>query len=67
MDELIQAVYKNLRAGNSIDAIHKAIIEKGWSEDDAFLGIKAGQNLYESILKQETALLAKAPPFGRTP
>lgn len=67
MDELIQAVYKNLMSGNSIDAIHSAIIAKGWAEDDAFLAIKAGQNLYKSIVKQEADLKKKPPPFGRNP
>lgn len=66
MDELIWAVYKALGVeGNTIASIHDACIAKGWSEEDTFLGIKAGQNLYEASVKQAEELSKGPAPFGR--
>lgn len=67
METLIQSVVKALGVGASIEDIHDAIIAKGWSEDDAFLAIKAGENLYNAIVKQEEELKNRKPPFGRKP
>ena len=53
MDELIQRVFRALNIGASIEDIHDAIIQKGWSEEDAFLAIKAGELLYNAISKVE--------------
>lgn len=53
MEELIQAVVKALGIGASIEDIHDAIIERGWSEYDAFLAIKGGELLYNDIVKLE--------------
>lgn len=64
-EELIQAVVRALGIGASIDQIHAAILEKGWTTDDAFLAIKAGVNLYEAIVKQEEELKVRPAPFGR--
>lgn len=55
MDELIQAVVRALGVGASLEDIHDAIIAKGWSEDDAFLAIKAGELLYKTIQEAEEA------------
>lgn len=55
MDELIQAVVRALGVGASTEDIHDAIIGKGWSEDDAFLAIKAGELLYKTIEEAEAA------------
>lgn len=66
MDELILAVKRALGIkGMTVEKLHDAIIAKGWSEDDAFLAIKAGQNLYDAIVKQEEELAKRSPPFGR--
>lgn len=66
MEALIQAVVKALRVeGMTVDSIHDAIIAKGWSEDDAFLAIKAGELLYKTI--QEAELARKKPSFKRVP
>jgi hypothetical protein len=67
MDELIKAVFEALENGSSIDAIHKAIIAKGWSGEDAFLAIKAGQNLYDGLEEQKKELAKRPLPFGRKP
>jgi len=67
MDELIAVVARALEQGSTIEEIHKAIIEQGWTEDAAFLGIQAGTNLHEANLKQIAELAAKPPPFGRKP
>lgn len=67
MDELIQAVLRALQKGRTIEAIHDAIVKKGWAEDDAFLALKAGENLHQAIIQQEQELAAKPPPFGRKP
>jgi hypothetical protein len=49
MDALIQSVALALGTeGVTIAAIHDSIIEKGWSEQEAFLAIKAGENLYNA-------------------
>lgn len=66
MDELIQAVVRALGVGASIEDIHDAIISKGWTEDDAFLAIKAGELLYKTIQEAEEAK-AKRSVFRRTP
>jgi hypothetical protein len=55
MEELIQAVVRALGVGASIAEIHDAIIAKGWSEDDTFLAIKAGEILYKTIEEAEAA------------
>ena len=66
MDELIMAVYKALGVeGNTIAMIHAACIEKGWSEEDTFLAIKAGENLYNASVKQAEELSKRPAPFGR--
>lgn len=65
MDELILAVFKALQTGASVEQIHQAIIEKGWAEEDVFLGIQAGLNLFNAVTKQELELASRAPPFGR--
>lgn len=67
MDELIQAVVRAMQKGRTIEAIHNAIVKKGWAEDDAFLALKAGENLHLAILQQERGLATKPPPFGRKP
>ena len=61
MDELIQSVVKALGIGASVEDIHDAILEKGWTEDDAFLAIKAGEILYEDIRKLEEERQKKIP------
>jgi hypothetical protein len=66
MESLIQAVVRALGVGASIESIHDAIIAKGWSEDDAFLAIKAGELLYKTIEEAEEAK-AKRSVFKRVP
>lgn len=54
MDKLIKAVAKALSIKSmTIDDIHSAIIAKGWSEEDAYLAIKAGELLYKTIEEAE--------------
>jgi hypothetical protein len=66
MEALIQAVVKALGVqGMTTARIHEAIIAKGWSEDDAFLAIKAGELLYKTIQEAEAA--KKKPAFRRVP
>jgi hypothetical protein len=66
MDELINAVSGMFGIeGVTLDDIHSAIIAKGWSKEDAFLAIKAGENLYNAKLLQEKELAKQPPPFGR--
>jgi hypothetical protein len=65
MEELIQAVVRALGVGASIEDIHDAIIAKGWTEDDAFLAIKAGEILYKTIEEAENAKKSRAT-FRRT-
>jgi len=52
MDELIMAVYRAIGSGASLEQIHDACLEKSWTEEDIFLAIKAGENLYNATLKQ---------------
>ncbi len=65
MDKLISAVAKALESGMSLEKIHAIILIKGWSEDDAFLAIKAGELLFQSIKAAEAA--KKPPMFKRVP
>ena len=65
MEELIQAVVRALGVGVSIEDIHDAILDKGWSEEDAFLAIKAGELLYKTIEEAEEAK-AKRSIFRRS-
>lgn len=64
-EEIIQAVFKALSAGADIDQLHEAMVEKGYSEEEIFLAIKAGENLYDALLKQHEELKARPLPFGR--
>jgi len=64
MEALIQSVVRALGIGASIESIHDAIIAKGWSEDDAFLAIKAGELLYKTVSEAEEAK-QKARVFRR--
>lgn len=41
------------------------MIDKGYSEDDVFLAIRAGENLYQAIEQQEEELTKRPAPFGR--
>ena len=65
MDSLIRVVADALSKGWSVEKLHDAILAKGWSEDDAFLAIKAGQLLLKSIQEAEAA--KKPSPFRRVP
>lgn len=53
MDNLILSVVTALGIGADIEQIHDAIIAKGWSEDEAFLAIKAGEILYQGRVERE--------------
>lgn len=55
MDELILSVFRALNIGASIEDIREAILEKGWTEEDAFLAIKAGEILYRGIAEVEAS------------
>jgi hypothetical protein len=56
MESLIYAVVRNLGSGATIEQIHDAARQKGWSEEDVFLAIKAGEYLYNAIVKQQQEL-----------
>lgn len=53
MEDLIQAIVKALGINIPIEDIHDACIVKGWSEEDTFLAIKAGELLYKTIQEAE--------------
>lgn len=59
MEDLIQAVVKALGVGASIEQIVEACQEKGWMDEDIFLALKAGENLYLAIKLQEEELNRK--------
>lgn len=62
MENLIYAVVRALGTkGVTVKAIHDACIKKNWSEEDIFLAIRAGQNLYHAIQKQEHELRNRKP------
>lgn len=63
MDELIQAVALALKKGWDLDILHKAILTKGWSEDDAFLAFKAAELLNKTIDEAEAS--KQKPVFKR--
>jgi hypothetical protein len=74
MDALILFVANALRAGNSIDTIHAAMMAKEIPTDDAFLAIKAGECLFRAGIEQALRLFRekawahynpKPAPFGR--
>jgi len=65
MDELIHAVFRALQKGGTISDIHNVIVQHGWSEEDAFLACKAGENLHQAVVQQEKELAARPLPFGR--
>ena len=65
MDEFIMSVYRALNVGITTEQIREACLEKNYSEEEIFFGIKAGQNLYDAIVKQEEELKKRPPPFGR--
>ena len=62
MDELIQAIANALKKGWNVDKIHSTCLVKGWSEDDIFLAIKAGELLFNAIKEAEAN---KKPPVFR--
>lgn len=59
------AVYRALSSGATVEQIHDACVEKKWSEDDIFLAIKAGENLYNATVIQVDELSKRPAPFGR--
>jgi hypothetical protein len=61
MDELISAVAKALEKGWTVGKIHTTLLAKGWSTDNAFLAIKAGELLFKSIKEADAA---KKPPMS---
>ena|ERR1700735_4958847 len=65
MDWLIEIVFRNLSVGATIEQIHEAMLKRGYSEEDLFLALKAGQNLYDAIETQEQELVSRPAPFGR--
>lgn len=65
MDELIKAVAKALGVGASTEDIHDSLLSRGLSEDEIFLLIKAGENLYKALEDQQKELAARPAPFGR--
>ncbi len=67
MESLILSVANALGVGASVEDIHDAIISKGWSEDDAFLAIKAGELLYNDRVKHEEEKAQQKPLFRRVP
>jgi hypothetical protein len=67
VEDLIQSVARALGVGASIDDIRQSILQRGWSEEDAFLAIKAGEILYQDLLNFEEEKIKRKPPFGRKP
>jgi hypothetical protein len=65
METLIKSVVRNLGVGATIEQIVEVCREKGWMDEDIFLAIKAGQNLYDAIVLQKEELKKRPPPFGR--
>jgi len=66
IDQLIKTVAAALSIqGITLDQIHDELIDRGWSEEDIFLAIKAGQNLVDSLSIVENELKKRPPPFGR--
>jgi hypothetical protein len=65
MEEFIQAIVRALGVGATLGQIRDAAIEKGWSEENIFLGMHAAQNLYNAIKQQEQELANRPAPFGR--
>lgn len=53
LDELIRVVALALKKGWALDKLHQAILDKGWSGDDAFLAIKAAELLNQAIDEAE--------------
>lgn len=56
MDKLILDIVKAFANNATIEDIHDHLIDKGYSEEDIFLVIKAGQNLHKANVKQEAEL-----------
>jgi hypothetical protein len=65
LDELIQAVAKAYKNNHTIVEIRQAILNKGWSEEDTFLAMKAGEILYQTIKQADAD--KKKPSFKRIP
>ena len=65
METLIKSVVRNLGVGASIEQIIEAFQERGHMDEDIFLAIKAGENLYHAIQLQEEELKKRHLPFGR--
>lgn len=66
MEKLIQSVVTAMGIGASEEEIHDAIIGRGWSEEDAFLVIKAAEILYNDAAAFQAAQLKRAT-FRRVP
>jgi hypothetical protein len=52
-DELIKAISDLLRNNITIEQIRNEMLAKGFTEDDIFLAIKAGENLAKGIRDKE--------------
>jgi hypothetical protein len=61
MEKLIQSIVAAMgQSGVTDEDIHDSIIEKGWSEDDAFLAMKAAAILYKDQVDFQLAQMKRA-------
>lgn len=51
IEQVIQSTINAIMVGASLSQIHDALIERGWSEDDIFLFIKAAQIIAQDRIK----------------
>lgn len=66
MEELMQAIVRAMGIGASQEDIHDSIIEKGWSEYDAFLAMKGAEILYNDAIEFQKSQMKRAK-FRRVP
>lgn len=49
-EQVIITIANAMTVGADLDQIHDSLIDKGWSEDDIFLFIKAAQILVKDMV-----------------
>ena len=66
METFIQSIVTAMGIGASMEDIHDAAMERGWSEYDFFLAYKAAEMLYNDQVEFQKAQMKRAT-FRRMP
>lgn len=64
-DDIIKNIARGFEVGAALEDIHDSLVEEGYTEDQIFLLIKAGEQLHKALKEKEAELAKRPAPFGR--